>query len=325
MYASFVLGIDVSKQHLQATLVDGQEPDRPLWSEEFKNAPVGIRVLLRRLPTDTVLVVEPTGRYSEAVVRDGWAAGFRVLLASPRKARHYLRSRLPRAKTDKVDSHGLAEYGASVKLPPFELKEPSVEHVLELLSARRLVAQCLSRLKQQARELKHVPEATRASLASLADNLKQLARQLAAEAKADPALEPTRRLRQVPGFGPLLSVALCVRLNQKPFARADSFVAFCGLDVTVSHSGNCRAPGHLSHEGEPELRRLLYLAAMAAVRCKGAPFRAEYERLQAKGRCRTEALCIIARKLARLAWSLHRHGTAYDPLRVYGPELEKGG
>ena len=122
----------------------------------------------------------------------------------------------------------------------------------------------------------------------------------------------------------MISFALCVRLNQKAFVRADSFVAFCGLDVTVHQSGQHRAPGRLSHEGEPELRRLLYVAAMAAVRCQGQPFKAEYERLQATGRCRTEALCIIARKLARLAWSLHRHGAAYDPQRVYSARPERG-
>ena len=93
MYAAFVLGIDVSKQHLQATLVAGWRPDQPEWSGEFKNTPQGVRVLLRKLPADTALVVEPTGRYAETIVREGWAAGFRVLLASPRRARHYLRSR----------------------------------------------------------------------------------------------------------------------------------------------------------------------------------------------------------------------------------------
>lgn len=319
MNTPFVLGIDVGKQNLQATLLDTQRRDQPLWCEEFRNAPAGIKALLGRLPVGTVLVVEPTGHYSEAVVRGGWEAGHTVLMASPRKARHYLQARLDRVKTDRVDSRGLAEYGASVNLAPFELKEPQVERALELLNQRRLAADSLSRFRQQVRDSKYPAEAMRQAIEALRATVTELDRQLAEERRQNPALEPARRLLQVPGFGPLISFALCVRLNQRPFARADSFVAFCGLDVTVHQSGNSRAPGHISHEGEPELRRLLYLAAMGAVRTKAGPFKAEYERLQATGRCRTEALCIIARKLARLAWSLHRHGTSYDPTKVFGP------
>jgi hypothetical protein len=61
----------------------------------------------------------------------------------------------------------------------------------------------------------------------------------------------------------------------------------------------------------------LYLAAQSNLRSKDSPFSAQYEKERAKGLSSTAALCAVARKLARLAWSLHKHGTSYDPSRVY--------
>ncbi len=43
---------------------------------------------------------------------------------------------------------------------------------------------------------------------------------------------------------------------------------------------------------------------------------AEYARERAKGLSSTAALCAVARKIARLCWSLHKHGTRYDVSRV---------
>ena len=41
-----------------------------------------------------------------------------------------------------------------------------------------------------------------------------------------------------------------------------------------------------------------------------------YERELAKGLAKTAALCVVARKMARLCWSLHKYGTVYDSARV---------
>jgi transposase len=107
------------------------------------------------------------------------------------------------------------------------------------------------------------------------------------------------------------------RLRARSFSHPDQFVAYCGLDVRVRQSGKKSGQLGLSKQGEAELRRLLFLAAQASLRGKGSPFAAQYERERAKGLSSTAALCAVARKLARLSWSLVTHGTSYDPDRVY--------
>jgi transposase len=76
-------------------------------------------------------------------------------------------------------------------------------------------------------------------------------------------------------------------------------VAYVGLDLRVSQSGQRRGQFGLSEHGDAELRRLLYLAAMSAANSTHDPTFAErYAREQAKGLTKTAALNAVARNLA---------------------------
>ncbi len=115
----------------------------------------------------------------------------------------------------------------------------------------------------------------------------------------------------------MIASTLVSRLTSRSFGHSDQFVAYCSLDVRVRQSGKKSGQLGLSKQGEAELRRLLYLAAQASLRAKDSPFNAQYERERAKGLSSTAALCAVARKLARLAWSFVHHGSPYNPERVY--------
>jgi hypothetical protein len=43
----------------------------------------------------------------------------------------------------------------------------------------------------------------------------------------------------------------------------------------------------------------------------------QYERELAKGLASTQAICAVARKIAKVAWALVRSGDDYDPQRVH--------
>ena len=80
--------------------------------------------------------------------------------------------------------------------------------------------------------------------------------------------------------------------------------------AALQHRGRRR----LSKRGPSELRRLLYLAAMAAAKTKiWNPLYAHY---RAKGLSTTAALVILARRIARTAWSIYTHKTDFDPKRL---------
>lgn len=344
-----MLGVDVGKAELHGTWRD-PETRRVRWQGAVPNTTAGIQQLLKRAP-GVSLVVEPTGRYGEPLIRAAQRAGREVLLAAPRKARAFLWSEQPRAKTDRVDSAGLALYGLTGRLRPYLLPSPAVDQVKQLLAARRGLSQSLTTLRQQRAALPLAADVLTPAIAALEQQIAELDRQMkralgsatdppaqralpAAAAAASPVADPdataapaapqghslataATALMAIPGIGEVTAPALAACLLDKQFAHPDQFVAYVGLDIRVQQSGRRKGQFGLSKYGDAELRRLLYLAAMAASSStRDTTFAERYERELAKGLAKTAALNAVARKLAKVAWSIVTHGTTYDPTRV---------
>lgn len=318
-----MLGIDVSKHHLVCALFD-PHTRQLLWEMTVPNTPAGWEQLAARVPADHPWVLEPTGRYSQGVALFARTAGRTVLLAQPQQARAFLQSLNPRAKTDRLDARGLALFGLSRTLPPYPVKSEAVAQLDQLLTARKALSAAQAGLQQRRKELAHAAPYLEPACEELIRQLEALDAQLATLVAASEVSKVVAALDAVPGIGPVTAVSVVSRLLAKEFQRSDQFVAYLGLDVRVRTSGRRTQETsrfRLSKHGDAELRRLLFLCAKASLRCRHSPFRAQYERELAKGLSKTAALCAMARKLARLCWSMHRHGTKFDPERVYRPPV----
>lgn len=326
-----VLGIDVSKATLDCALLDRSDRShRVLWQTRVSNTAAGIEQLLSRTPAGTCLVLEPTGRYGRALVEQASHSGrHEVLLAPTRRAKAFRQSINSRAKTDRIDSRCLALFAlaqpVSKPLRPYPIKSDVVEEVDQLLSARKGISHALTSLEKQRQELPHAAVCLEAAITSLKQQKAALDKQIAQRVKEADVRQPgstlsatAERLQSVPGIGPITAAAVASRLEHKHFPRPDHFVSYIGLDVDVRQSGKRRGNNGLSKQGDAELRRLLYLAAQANLRSKDPsnPFKLQYERERKKGLPTTAALCAVARKLAKLCWSLHKYQSAYDPQRV---------
>ena len=311
-----MLGIDTSKDTLYCALRDPLSRG-VVWEASFCNTPAGVASLLKRVPAEAPWVIEPTGRYSTAVVVQAQQAGRSVLLAPPRKAKAFLASLQTRAKTDKLDSKGLALYGLSQPLAPYPVKEAVMDKIDQLLSARKGLSNSAARLQLQARELPEARELLLATIADLKTRIDAIDKSLATLTAQEPKMAVAKQLRKVPGIGAVTATAVASRLAGKSFAHPDQFVAYVGLDIDVRDSGKKKGTRGLTHQGDAELRRLLYCCAQSSLRAKDSPFKAQYDRERAKGLTSTAALCSVARKMAKLCWSLHKHNAVYDPDRVY--------
>ena len=172
---------------------------------------------------------------------------------------------------------------------------------------------CLSRDHEQVGdpELKSV-------VARLDAVIKRIDAKIRALIEASPqAQDAWARLRCVPGVGPVVGSAVLNCLERLRFGNADAFVAFCGWDPRPDDSGRKTGRRRLSKRGSSQLRYLLYNAAMAASRTKA--WRPFYERALAKGLSHVEALIILARQIARTAWSIYTHRTQFDSQRISHP------
>lgn len=140
--------------------------------------------------------------------------------------------------------------------------------------------------------------------------IRQLERQLMQVAAQADVEHDIRRCRAIPGVGPLTATALVMASLRGTFTNSDAFIAFLGLDVRVKESGTYSGRRKLTKQGDPELRRLLHTAAMAASR--QAAWKPFYQRHLARGLKPTQALVALARKLARVAFAIITQKTEYQ-------------
>ena len=84
------------------------------------------------------------------------------------------------------------------------------------------------------------------------------------------------------GIGWLCAVIIWAEIGDaRRFSSSYQLVRFAGLDITVYSSDSKRSPGHLSHQGSPELRWAAFEAAKSAAR-RSSPDCGYYHKLAAK-------------------------------------------
>jgi len=132
-----------------------------------------------------------------------------------------------------------------------------------------------------------------------------------------------RRLRQIPGIGPINAMIILAEAGDlRRFRHHRQFLKFCGLDLATHQSGQFRGQTKLSKYGNARLRRAFWVAAQVAIRQRDNGFRAKYERYIARDRdnadLKRKALTAITAKMARTAHAVIKSGSDYRPF-VEGP------
>ena len=302
-------GVDVSQRTLDVADAQGGTVARIEHTER------AVRRWLKQLPAGSRIGVESTGTLHRLLVRCAIAAGHIVYVLNPRDLSHYARAIGRRAKTDRLDAALIARYLAKEHehLHPYRLPTALQQRLDELISRRHKAVVMQGTLRQSFAgiRLSGLAGVSRSLQALIAQIDQALASLIAGDEQLAPIAE---RLQTVVGFGPLLSTSMAHALTRHPFNHADAFIAYVGYDPRPRDSGQKRGRRHLSKRGSAELRRLLFTAAMSA--CKTPLWRPFYQRYRDRGLPSTAALVILARKLARIAFSIVRHGTEFNPAMV---------
>jgi transposase len=301
-----LFGIDVSKATLMVARLDGTP-----WA--LPNQPAAIQRWLATLPPDTIVAMEATGRFHRPLADLADARGFTVYVFNPRDVHRYAQSLSPRAATDPIAARLIAEFAAVTRKHPVYHTPPAyVDTLKTLLRTRASLVRHLLALRQQVHEAPGLTAVVQPLVLQFRETLQQLVQQLTTLAQQQPAYA---WLRAIPGVGDLTAAYLVALLATHAFATADAFVAYLGLDVRIKESGQFRGKRKLTKRGDPEARRLLYLAALAAARSHPA-FTAIRQRALDAGYSKTAAAIVVARKLARTAWSLYTHQQTFTADRV---------
>lgn len=305
------IGIDVAKAELVVGCA-GQV-------STLANEPADIEKWVRSVPAGSVLAVEASGAYEQALLVAAHAAGLRCYLLNPADVRHYARAVGLRSKTDRVDALLLARYvqAEHAHLHPWQ-RPAAVQREIDVLLKRRAM---LVKTRQQVRlalaDQDGLLRSAEPLLTQYAKLLGAVERQIRDKiGLLSGGAQQLRLLRSIPGIGWLNAAYLTNLFNRIEFVRSDSLVAFAGLDPRACDSGTMRGRRRLSKRGPALMRQLLYNGAMAAARSE--TFKSMKQALAARGLPITAIYNIIARKLLRIALAVFKTQSPVDPAKL-GP------
>ncbi len=323
----YFVGLDIAAEQFNAAI--GTTPWRLLVKgTEFDNTSDGFEQLLTWLrqhhcaQDHTVLCMESTGVYGEALAYFLVAHDYRVAVEPPLKVKRSFATSGP--KTDAVDSQQIAEYACRyvdelvLWQPPTEL----VEQLKVLLTTREQLVQHSTAQQNALPALRHkhvrTPFAEQVFETMITETKIQV-KVLEQEIRRLIDQHPTSRklltlLLTIPGVGLLLAAHILVltQCATRPFPPT-KLAAHLGIAPHKRESGSSVYARPTSrHYGPSQPRKLLHLAARS-VSTHNTHFRTYYQRKVAEGKAKKLALNNVANKLVKIICAVLESQTAYDP------------
>ena len=310
---TFYLGIDVSSNTLDVAFFS--PTDQAMRCEQYANSAAGAKKLLHAMGQLDVehVVLEATGGY-ENLILDALAVQYPTTRIASHRGTAFARGLGLFAKTDRVDAMMLARMAQTIPPQPYVPMGPAQRHLRGLVKGRdQLIAQRddnRRRIKQSESAI--VTAALQRVNDLLAAEIQALEVQMheAAHAPADGRAE---QLLQVPGIGKIAVATLLAFLPELGQRQNRQISALVGVAPYTRQSGRRDGPRQIM-AGRPFVRRILYMAALAAIRSARSPLRAHYQALVARGKPRKVAIVACMRKLLITLNAMVRDGTTWRGL-----------
>jgi len=301
-----IVGVDVAKDELVIYLAD---EDRLV---AIPNTKSDIKRWLKTLPGPIAVAIEATNVFHLQFCDLAHEAGCLIYMVGGYELSHYRKGVGIRAKTDALDARLLARYlkNEGAELHPWVPPSPLYRRLLSLFRRRAALVQARVGLAQSWANEPLLKAAFSAHIRNM-QRLEVLVEKAMSDLLSEAGLlGQLKRCLKVEGIGFLTGSRLLTSFLRGEFKSADAFIAFLGMDLRVSKSGQKDNRRSLSKRGDPEMRRLLHNAAMSASRT-GA-WKDYYQKQKAKGFSTTQALVMLARKLARVVFALLKGQSEYQ-------------
>jgi transposase len=283
------VGVDVSKAHLDC-FFNHQ-------SLRLPNAPKGFERLRSLLPPNAHVILEATASYHRALVEELHQYGVMLSIVNPRKVRDFARASGRLAKTDAIDARTLSLFGSAMNPDPSAPPEPARVALAALNSSRDQLVTMRTQLLNHIGHLQF-PDALKAcksALRAIELQIDKLELSIDQHIQRSPSLNAAySTLRSHCGVGPVCASTLLAALPQLGLISRQKIASLAGLAPFNRDSGSCRGQRHIQG-GRARVRRVLYLAALSAIR-KG-PLKLFYLRLRSASKPPKVALIATARKL----------------------------
>jgi transposase len=275
---------------------------------------------LRGLPIQVDLVVlEATGGLERDVAAALAVAKLPAAVVNARQVRDFARAMGKQAKTDGIDAAVLAHFGEVVR-PSVQVVGDEVSQALEArITRRNQLIQMFVAEKNRRAMLVIQRTGSTAMAKSIEVHVQWLEKQIAElDEEIDRLIKnsPVWRemddlLQSVPGVGPVTSRTLLSCVPELGTLGNKQIAALVGV-APFNHDSGQRAGRRTIWGGRAEVRSVLYMAVVAAIRCN-PHLRSFYARLKAAGKASKVAITATMRKLLVTLNAMIRDRTPWTP------------
>jgi transposase len=304
------VGIDVAKDTLDVHVRPSDE------TFQSANDEAGIRELVTRLQgvAPTLIVLEATGGYEVAVAAALASAGLPVAVVNPRQIRDFARATGQLAKTDRLDAAANARFAEAVQPEVRPLPSAEAQALGELMARRRQLLDMLGAERNRHGQVRdrRLQRRIGVHVEWLRKAIAEVERDLNDTIRSSPVWrEKDELLTSVPGIGDVTAHTLIADVPELGGLTRRRIAALIGVAPLSRDSGTLRGRRMIAG-GRPAVRRVLYMAALVAVRYNPV-IAAFYARLTAAGRPKKVALVAAMRKLLTILNAILRDERPWQP------------
>lgn len=302
------IGIDISKDHLDAHRLPGDERRR------FDNTAAGHKALILWIgDTPARVVYEPTGPYHRKLEAQLASAGMPIVKVNPRQARRFAEATGQLAKTDRLDAAMLARMGALLCLQPRPVRSAILNDLKDLHLAREALVKDRTAAKNRAKSisLALIKRHNEARLRQINQQLQAVDAAINERIGADPTLSARFAiLLSIPGVAAVTAAMLVTEMPELGSLDPKQAAALAGLAPIARQSGQWKGKAFV-RGGRRQIRQALYMPALVAIRFN-PDLKAKYEHLVAAGKAPKQAITAVMRKLVILANALLKKRVAWN-------------
>ena len=303
------IGVDIAKRTLDVAVSNSGQIRR--FSNDDEGITQGVRYIAPFKPAGIIL--EATGCLEMPLAAALQAERLPVAIVNPRQVRDFARATGVLAKTDALDAHILALFGARIKPEIRPLPDKKARDMESLLARRRQLIGMITaehnRLLQAGRDIR---KGIKSHIAWLREALCKVDNDLEQGIRGSHSWhEKDNLLKSVPGVGKVVSSAMLIELPELGKLNRRKIAALVGVAPLNRDSGTMRGRRTV-WGGRARLRTALYMAALVASR-RNPIIAAFYQRLLYAGKAKKVALVACMRKLLTIINAMMRSLTAWQP------------
>lgn len=287
------VGIDIGKSMLDMCIYEID------FYAQYSNTPEGVRELLKKLSRYKVtrILVEATGGYERALVEACADKEVPLVIVQPLQVRQFAKAQCIIAKTDKLDSRLIAQFGAIMKPEPKPLNSKKIRYIRDLLSRKRQLNDMRTQELNRQHKAPAVLAATHKRVIKVFDaEIERINKLLTKEVSEVTEWQRTYEIvSSAPGIGDGVAFTLLGELPELGSLSARKIAALCGLAPFNRDSGAMKGRRRIQG-GRAPIRTVLYMAMLSAIQCNPV-IKHFYQKLVAQGKHKKVALTACMRKM----------------------------